>query len=125
MEHSSVMKYTDTHEWIQIKENEGIVGISTHAQHELGEVVYVELPRVGTQLQAGEEAAVIESTKAASDIYCPVSGTVIAVNERVKENPALINSSSEEEGWLFKIYIENRSELDSLLDHPQYLQLIS
>ncbi len=125
MEHSSVMKYTDTHEWIQIKENEGIVGISTHAQHELGEVVYVELPRVGTQLQAGEEAAVIESTKAASDIYSPVSGTVIAVNERVKENPALINSSSEEEGWLFKIFIGNRSELDSLLDHPQYLQLIS
>lgn len=125
MEHSSVMKYTDTHEWIQIEENEGIVGISTHAQHELGEVVYVELPPIGTQLQAGEEAAVIESTKAASDIYCPVSGTVIAVNERVKENPALINSSSEEEGWLFKIFVGNRSELDSLLDHPQYLQLIS
>lgn len=125
MEHDADMKYTDTHEWIAVQSTEGTVGISTHAQAELGEVVYVQLPKIGSHLEAGEEAAVIESTKAASDIYSPISGIVVAINEKVRENPSLINSSAEADGWLFKISVENRSELDSLLDHPQYLQLIS
>lgn len=119
------MKYTDSHEWIRLEENRAVVGISSHAQEELGEVVYIELPQVGKELSAGEEVAVIESTKAASDVYCPASGTVIAVNEALKETPSLINSDPEGEGWLIIISVKDAADLDTLMDHPQYLQLIS
>lgn len=118
------MKYTDSHEWIQTEGKTGTIGISTHAQQELGEVVYVELPRVGQIVQKGEEIAVLESTKAAADIYSPASGKVVAVNEKVKEDPDLLNRLPESEGWLFKIALSNPSELDSLLGHADYLALI-
>lgn len=117
------MKYTESHEWINPLN--GCVGISEHAQEELGEVVYVQLPYVGQQVEAGDEVAVLESTKAAADIYCPVSGKILAVNEQVRENPSLINASSEKEGWLFKIEMTDASELDSLLDRDLYHQLLS
>lgn len=116
------MKYADSHEWIHLEN--GRVGISNHAQEELGEIVYVELPKVGQIVEAGQEIAVLESTKAASDIYAPVSGKIIAVNERVKEEPSLINSSPEEAGWLIQISPTNYSELDSLLDQEAYNQLL-
>lgn len=115
--------YSQSHEWIEVEKNEGSVGISTHAQEELGEIVYVELPGVGVEVKRGDEVAVLESTKAASDIYSPVSGTIIAVNEKVKEDPSLLNSAPEKEGWLYKIALSKHSELDSLLDHEQYFQL--
>ena len=119
------MKYTDSHEWVMIEDETGIVGISKHAQKELGEVVYVEFPKVGQMIKAGEEIAVLESTKAAADIYSPVSGTIVAINENVKEDPSILNNSPENEGWLFKIALVDLSELDTLLDHQQYLELIS
>lgn len=119
------LKYTDSHEWVAIEGEIGVVGISTHAQKELGEVVFIQLPKVGEKVDAGCEIAVLESTKAAADIYCPISGTIVAVNERVKEDPSILNSSPEREGWLFKIAVSDLSELDTLLDHQQYLQLTS
>lgn len=117
------MKYTDSHEWFN-KET-GQVGISHHAQDELGEVVYIELPLVGQHVEAGEEVAVLESTKAAADIYAPVSGKIVAVNDKVKETPSLLNTSPEEEGWLFEIEARDLSQLDSLLDSDAYHQLLS
>lgn len=115
------MKYTESHEWI---DKEGFVGISEYGQRELGDVVYVQLPKVGQKVKAGDEVAVLESTKAASDIYSPVSGKILSVNEKLIEDPKLINRSAEEKGWLFKIEVQDTSELDSLLEHEQYRHLI-
>ena len=119
------MNYTDSHEWIAIEGEMGTVGVSTHAQKELGEVVFIQLPKVGDKVEAGSEIAVLESTKAAADIYCPVSGTIVAINEHVKNDPNILNTSPEKEGWLFKIALSDLSELDTLLSDQQYLQLIS
>ena len=119
------MKYTDSHEWIFVDGETAAVGISAHAQKELGEVVFIQLPKVGDKFKAGNEVAVLESTKAAADIYCPVSGTIVAINEDVKENPNILNTSPEKDGWLFKIALSDLSELDTLLCDQQYLQLIS
>ncbi len=113
------MKFTETHEWIQVNGDIGTVGITEHAQKELGEVVYVELPAVGKQAKAGQEIAVLESTKAAADIYSPVSGEIVEVNQMPP-----INSSPEKEGWLFKIKLSDPDDLKSLLDRKQYLELV-
>jgi glycine cleavage system H protein len=113
------MKYTESHEWI---ETDGRVGISTHAQKELGEIVHVELPEVGRHVEAGEEIAVIESTKAAADIYTPVSGVVTAVNEDAKNNPALINSDPEGKGWLYQMEVSKPLELEDLLAPETYAE---
>jgi glycine cleavage system H protein len=115
------MKFTDSHEWICVDDNVGIVGITEHARGELGEVVYIELPKLGKQLAKAKEAAVLESTKAAADIYCPMSGKVIEVNDNALK---AINHAPESEGWLFKIEIENLSELDNLMDREEYHELI-
>lgn len=125
MEQHAVVKYSQSHEWVAVVGEIAMVGISAYAQTELGEVVFVQLPEVGEELEAGKEAAVVESTKAASDIYAPVSGEVVAINEQLVVNPGILNASPEKEGWLFKISIKRRSELDTLLDHQQYLQLTS
>lgn len=114
------MKFSESHEWIKIEDGIGRVGISNYAQKELGDVVYVELPKVGKRVQAGEEAAVLESTKAASDVYSPVTGTIQEVNHILVETPDLVNRSPEEEGWLFKILIENLEELEILLGADTY-----
>jgi glycine cleavage system H protein len=118
------MYFADSHEWIRVEGRVGYVGISRYAQRELGEVVYVQLPQVGRQVRAGEEVAVLESTKAAADIYSPVSGTIIAVNTSVKENSLIVNQFPEAEGWLFQVEIANFQELDSLLDLERYAVLI-
>lgn len=115
------MKFTDSHEWIEMENDEiGVVGVSNHAQEELGDIVYVELPAVGKKVTMGQEAAVLESTKAAADLYAPVSGTITEVNITLRSNPELINGSAEKEGWLFKIRLENRSEFDKLMDRTAY-----
>lgn len=119
------MKYSESHEWVSIENELAIVGISNHAQDELGEIVYVELPNVGDTVEAGKEIAVLESTKAAADIYSPLSGTIIEVNERVKQDPSLLNNAPESEGWIFKVAPSDLSQLDSLLDETQYLLLTS
>jgi len=119
------MKFTDSHEWITVENNNGaVVGVSNHAQEELGDIVYVELPAVGKSVKAGEEAAVLESTKAAADVYSPVSGTITAVNHALKANPELINRSPEKDGWLFKIKPTDTHELDKLMDRSSYESML-
>lgn len=118
------MQFTDSHEWIIVADGVGMVGITDHAQNELGEVVYIELPSVGKKVRAGEEVVVLESTKAAADIYSPVSGEIVAVNTELKSGADRINRAAESEGWLFKIKLSNPSELSHLLKKEEYLKLI-
>jgi glycine cleavage system H protein len=114
------MKFTETHEWIEVAGEIGTVGVSEYAQKELGDIVYVELPKVGKAVRAGEEAAVLESTKAAADVYSPVSGTVVAVNPALEKSSELVNRSAESEGWLFKIKLADPREMDNLLESSTY-----
>lgn len=118
------MKYTDSHEWICLQDTRARVGISAHGQKELGEIVYVELPKKGQIVSVGVEIAVLESTKAAVDIYSPLSGKVTKVNEALNQDISLLNEAPESEGWLFEIEIEDSAELDQLLDEESYQLLI-
>tara|TARA_B100001027_G_scaffold114384_1_gene78932 strand:- start:1672 stop:2067 length:396 start_codon:yes stop_codon:yes gene_type:complete len=122
----SDLKFLDSHEWIKEDENTVTVGISDHAQNELGEVVFVELPAIGDEFVSGDEAAVVESVKAASEVYTPISGEVIEVNEALEENPELINTSPYEEGWFFKLKIsdENLGSIDSLMTAEEYSSML-
>ena len=122
----SDLKFLDSHEWIKLDDNTVIVGISDHAQNELGEVVFVELPAIGDEFVSGDEAAVVESVKAASEVYTPISGEVIEVNEALEENPELINTSPYEEGWFFKLKIsdENLGSIDSLMTAEEYSSML-
>ena len=118
---TSSLKYAKSHEWIRL-DSDGLatVGISEFAQDALGDVVFVELPKSGATVKAGQEVAVVESVKAASDIYSPVSGNIVAVNESLKDKPELLNSSPLDKGWLFRIKMSNAKELDTLLDAAGY-----
>jgi glycine cleavage system H protein len=116
-------KFTPDHEYIRVEGSTGIVGITPYAQEALGDIVFVELPAVGKVLKKGDEAAVVESVKAASEIYAPVSGTVTEVNEELSGNPGLINADSEATGWIYKIAIADVGEIDSLLDDAAYADL--
>ena len=118
------MLFTDTHEWIKINENIATIGISSFAQKELGEIVFIELPKVGDQIAAQSEMVVLESTKAAADIYCPLSGEIVEVNHSLKENLNLLNQDPENKGWMIKIKVHNKDELNSLMSLKDYLQLI-
>ncbi|HEV7718219.1 MAG TPA: glycine cleavage system protein GcvH [Arsenicitalea sp.] len=118
-------KFTKDHEFIRVEGATGIIGITAFAQEQLGDIVFVELPAVGKKLKQGEEAAVVESVKAASEIYAPVSGTVIAVNEELSGNPALVNQDPAGAGWMFQISIENIAELDGLMDEAGYAKHIA
>ena len=120
----SDLKYAASHEWALI-DTEGVVtvGISDHAQESLGDVVFVELPELGARLDAGEEAGVVESVKAASDIYAPVSGEVVAVNENLDEGPELVNVDPYGDGWFYKVQASDVSELDALLGADDYAAL--
>ena len=122
----SDLKFLDSHEWIKEDENTVIVGISDHAQSELGEVVFVELPAVGDEFVSGDEAAVVESVKAASEVYTPLSGEVIEVNEALEENPELVNTSPYEDGWFFKLKVsdENLGSTDSLMTAEEYSSML-
>ena len=114
------LRFAESHEWARLDHDGGVkVGISDHAQEALGDVVFVELPEIGKVFAAGEAAGVVESVKAASDIYSPVSGTVIAVNEELASNPELLNSAPYD-GWIFKLEPKDTSELDNLLDAKAY-----
>jgi glycine cleavage system H protein len=113
-------RYTPEHEYIRADGDTGTVGISDFAQNQLGDIVFVELPGVGQKLKKGEQAAVVESVKAASEIYAPVSGTVTEVNTVLSGDPGLINSAPAAEGWIFKMTIDSASELDTLMDEAAY-----
>ena len=119
------MKFTESHEWICVQGDVGTVGITDYAQAELGTVVHIELPSIGKEIKAGQEVAVLESTKAAADVYAPVSGTIVEINQKLCGFAELVNQSAQDRGWLFKIRLDNPSELTSLLDRSAYEQLIS
>jgi len=117
----SELKYASSHEWARLEDDGTVtIGISDHAQDALGDVVYVETPEVGATLTAGEEAGVVESVKAASDIYAPISGEVVAVNEALEDEPETVNSSPYDDGWFFRIKPSDESELEKLLDADAY-----
>jgi glycine cleavage system H protein len=118
------MRYSESHEWISINGKIGIVGITDYAQKELGEIVYIELPKVGQKIKAGGEVCVLESTKAAADIYSPVSGTIVAVNEALRKAPSCLNQAAETTGWLLRIELSNPTELDHLMSREQYLSQV-
>ncbi len=113
-------KYTEDHEYIRVEGNQGTVGITDYAQGQLGDVVFVDVPEVGAKFSKGDEVAVVESVKAASEIYAPVSGTVVAVNETLADEPGLVNSDPVVNGWFFKIEIDDASDLEGLLDENAY-----
>lgn len=122
----SDLKFLDSHEWVKVDDNTVIVGISDHAQNELGEVVFVELPAIGDEFVSGDEAAVVESVKAASEVYTPLSGEVVEVNEALEENPELVNTSPYEDGWFFKLRVsdENLGSIDSLMTAEEYSSML-
>jgi len=112
--------FTSEHEWIKVEGDVGTVGITDHAQGALGDVVFVELPAVGKKVTKGGDAAVVESVKAASDVYSPVSGDVVGANDAIVDQPALVNESPEDGAWFFKVKLSNTSELDGLMDRAAY-----
>jgi glycine cleavage system H protein len=116
----SDLKYAKSHEWVRLAGDTATIGITDHAQHELTDVVFVELPEVGKKIKAGEPCAVVESVKTASDIYSPVTGEVTDINKAVVDNPGLVNTEPYDGGWFFKVKLGNRGELDSLLGAEQY-----
>ncbi len=117
-------RYTKDHEYIRIEGDAGIVGISDYAQSQLGDVVYVELPSIGKTLKKGDEAAVVESVKAASEVYAPVSGEVVEVNSDLEASPGTVNEDPAGRGWFMKIRLTNQSELDGLLTEEQYQEFV-
>jgi glycine cleavage system H protein len=118
-------KYTPEHQWINIEDHDAAtVGITLHAQDALGDVVFVELPEVGRQLKQGEMAGVVESVKAASDVFSPVGGEVVEVNEALRNDPSLANSDPLGQGWFFKVKVADMAEFDRLMDGPAYDELV-
>jgi glycine cleavage system H protein len=117
------IKYTEDHEWINVEGDSATVGITVHAQDALGDVVFVELPEVGAVFAQKDTAGVVESVKAAADVYMPVSGEVIEINEALRDDPSLANSDPLGAGWFFKVKLSNPSEIDALMDETSYTRL--
>ncbi len=124
MEFPEELKYTEEHEWVLVEDDVATIGISDFAQDALGDVVFVELPEVGTVLDAGKTFGVVESVKAVSDIYAPISGEVIEINEELPDTPELINTSPYEDGWMVKIRMSNPAEAEDLMDAEAYQEFI-
>ena len=117
--------FTKEHEWVRVEGDTATIGISSHAQEQLGDIVFAEVPEPGRKLSKGQEAAVVESVKAASDVYAPVSGEVVEGNQAVADDPALVNSDPEGEGWFFKLKLGDPGELDGLMDENAYREWVS
>ena len=121
----STIKFTEDHEWVRLEDDgSATVGITEHAQEQLGDLVFVELPDVDRELDKGEDAAVVESVKSASDLKSPIGGTVTAVNEPLTEDPTIVNSDAQGEGWFYKLQPADTAELDDLLDAEAYAELV-
>lgn len=114
------LKYSKEHEWVLLKKGVATVGITYYAQHELGDIVYVELPEIGSSVEQMQESGVVESVKTVSNIYCPVSGEITAINETIVDSPEIINDSPYENGWLFKVKLSDEAELDDLMTAEEY-----
>ena len=117
--------FTKDHEWVRVDGDQATVGISNHAQEQLGDIVFAEVPEAGKQVSKGAEAAVVESVKAASDVYAPVSGEVTEGNQAVADDPALVNSDPEGAGWFFKLKLSDPGELDGLMDEAAYREFVA
>ncbi|GLV29538.1 glycine cleavage system H protein [Sphingobium sp. TomTYG75] len=117
--------FTDEHEWIDVEGEIATVGITDYAQEQLGDIVFVELPAEGVSFEKGDDAAVVESVKAASDVYAPISGEVVEANGALEEEPALVNSDAEEDGWFFKLRIADASELEGLMNEAAYKKFVA
>jgi glycine cleavage system H protein len=120
----STVKYTPDHEWVRIDGDEAVVGITDYAQTQLGDIVYVELPQAGRRVEKGKEAATVESVKAASELYAPLTGEVLAANPALADDPAQVNSDPQGKGWFFKLRLADPTEIDGLLDEAAYTKLI-
>ena len=118
------MKFTKDHEWVLLVENIATIGITNHAQESLGDIVFVELPEINLQVTKGSEVSVVESVKAASDIYTPLDGKIISVNEKLNDDASIINKDPENEGWIFKIEINEKKQLDDLMNKDQYQKFL-
>ena len=118
------LKYTGTHEWLKIKGDTVLIGITDHAQSELTDIVFAELPEIGKELKKGDELCVVESVKSVSEIYAPISGKVVGVNEKLEDTPETINESPYDDGWLVELEIKDKGELDDLLDAESYKEKI-
>lgn len=121
----ATVNFSKDHEWIRVDGSTGVVGISDYAQAQLGDLVFVELPAVGKKLAKGDEAAVIESVKAASEVYAPVGGEVTEVNDALGDDPTKINSDAQGDGWIFKMSIDDDGELDGLMDEAAYAEFVA
>lgn len=117
------LRYTKTHEWVKMKGKNAVVGITDHAQKELTDIVFVELPTIGKQVKKGEELCVVESVKSVSEIYAPVSGKVVTVNKKLEDTPETINASPYDEGWLVEIEVSTNAEVNSLMDAEAYKKI--
>ena len=120
MNHPENLMYTSEHEWVKIENNIATVGITDFAQNQLGDIVFIEMPVIGSHLNTGDEAGVVESVKAASDIFSPVTGEVVEINKDLESKPALLNTDPEASGWIFKIDITDKNEFNSLMDIETY-----
>lgn len=120
-----MLKFTEDHEWLNIEDGVATVGITDHAQNALGDIVFVELPEVGASFGKGDDAAVVESVKAASEVYAPISGDIKAVNEDLEGEPGKVNSSPMDDGWFFKITVGDESELEGLMDEAAYNEFVA
>jgi glycine cleavage system H protein len=119
------VKYSKDHEWVKVEGDTATIGITEHAQEQLGDVVFVELPKVGKKVTKGGDAAVVESVKAASEVYAPVSGEVVAVNSELEGDPALVNRGAEGDGWFMKVKLADKKELDDLMDKAAYDKFVA
>jgi glycine cleavage system H protein len=121
----SEMKFTEDHEWVRVEGDVATVGITEYAQEQLGDIVFIDLPEAGAELAQGDDAAVVESVKAASDIYAPISGEIGEVNEVLEGDPATVNQDAEGEGWLFTLTMSDTAELDNLMDADAYKAFVA
>ena len=119
-----MLKFTEEHEWLKIEGDVATVGITTHAAEQLGDLVFVELPDVGATFENGGDAATVESVKAASDVYCPLDGEIVEVNEAITADPSLVNSDPQGAGWFFKLKLANKADADGLMDEAAYKELV-
>ena len=119
-----MLKFTEEHEWLKIEGGVATVGITTHAAEQLGDLVFVELPEVGATFSEGGDASTVESVKAASDVYCPLDGEIVEVNEAITADPSLVNSDPQGAGWFFKLKLANPSDADGLMDEAAYKELV-
>jgi len=125
MEAPPGLRYSKEHEWVSTEEAVATVGITDHAQEQLGEIVYIELPAVGDKVSKDDPFGVVESVKAVSDIYAPVSGTVVAINEDLPESPEIVNEDPYGDGWLIKVKVSDAADLDDLMDSEEYVEMIA